>query len=153
MGTPISHSIFDNVISTLQGITTTAGYNQTVARVERYRPLDEPNPATFPTLHAWIESKQRDETEICYTDHAHTLVVRGFTRDGNDPALAIDKLMADVEKALKVDPTRGGYAIRTAARGVEEPEVIMGDGFGGRAIAYAEFEIAFRTKRGNPFSQ
>jgi hypothetical protein len=152
--TPIEHQIFDHVLTTLAGITTANGYNQTVVRVEKFRPLDEPDPASFPTLHAWIENKQRDSAvEMNKVWQVHTLVVRGFTRDGNDPALAINQLMADVERALMVDPHRGGYAIRTAPQGVEEPEVIMGDGFGGRAVAYAEFEIVFRTKAGDPYSQ
>jgi len=152
-GAPISGLIFDNVVTTLQGITLSAGYNQTVAKVERTRPLNDPNVATYPTLTAWIEDESREQSQINYTDHHQTLVVRGFTMSGDNPALALERLMADVERALAVDITRGGYAIDTAAVGGVEREAVMPDGFMGRGIAYAEYIIWFRTKRGNPYSQ
>ena len=153
VGVPVAQSIFNNVIATLQGITIAAGYNQTVAKVERTRPMEIPSVATFPTLTAWIEDESREQSQINYTDHHLTLVVRGFTLDGNDPGLALERLMADVERALAADITRGSYAIDTAAVGGVEREAIMPDQFMGRGIAYAEYTIWFRTKRGNPFEQ
>jgi hypothetical protein len=150
---PISALIFANVVTTLRGITLASGYNQTVAKVEEYRPLDMPSPGTFPTIHAWIENESRDQSQINYTDHHQILVIRGFTMDGNDPNLALERLMADIERALAADLTRGGYAVDTAAVGAVEREAIMGAGQAGRGIAYAEYEIWFRTKRGNPYSQ
>lgn len=150
---PVSQSIFNNVIATLQGITVAVGFNQTVVKVESTRPMIEPSPSTFPTLTAWIEDESREQSAIMYTDHHQTLVIRGFTLDGNDPGLALERLMADVEMALAADLTRGGYAIDTAAVGGVERDAVMPGNMMGRGIAYAEYTIWFRTKRGNPYSQ
>jgi hypothetical protein len=150
--TPVSELILDNIYSTLTGITTAAGYNQTVVRVDRYRPMTEPAPSIFPTLTFWIEDETRDDSYMVgQTERAMTLTVRAYTQDGDDPSLALERLLADVERALSVDITRGGYAYDTAAEGVVEREIVNLDRpFG---VGYIEFGIRYRHVRGNPYSQ
>lgn len=150
--TPVSELILDNIYTVLSSITTANGYNQTVARVDRYRPMTEPEPSIFPTLAYWLEAETRDDRYMVgSTERTATLTVRAYTQSGDDASLALERLLSDVERALSVDITRGGYAYDTAANGVVEREVVNLDRpFG---IGYIEFEIRYRHLRGNPYSQ
>jgi len=113
MPTPIYESILDNLVTTLQGITTGAGYYKTVNRVERLKPglADLPDP-----IQIYIDSindKRSFNDAGDLVTHVATIALTTYLKDADDPDEALSKIDADITKALYADRTRGGYAIET----------------------------------------
>jgi len=99
-----------------------------------------------------------DEGEEPITQEENLLLLRRLpitveawltSSEGDLPTQA-NRLLADIERALTADPTRGGLATRTdvIAAGVtlDESPGVLGS-------ARAQFTIEYRTLRGNPASK
>jgi hypothetical protein len=116
MSTTIRESILENIKTTLAAIVAGETYNNTIASVERYKSngndlinvpciiitagpetkTPSPNPLYTCKLTVFIDIWNRqDETDTQATD------------------TILDSLLGDIEKALMIDITRGGYAIDT----------------------------------------
>lgn len=148
MTEPIIENISANIATTLAGVTVANGYHQTLT-VQRAR---RSNFDITGEIDYTAVIMQRDETEkesapLCKTDRSINYEVAVLVRNDDRSTDAMDtrknRVRADIEKALCVDPTRGGYAIDT----VLQPPENYTDGIS------VKFEVWYRTNANNPYSQ
>ncbi len=150
MNTSKRELILDNIKDTLELITTNNGYNNTLANVQRWKQkgnslvdipcviisagreekVPEPNPQTTARLTVFIDlwTQQNDD-------------------DTSDTDTLLDSLLLDIEKAIAVDYTRGGYAEDTIIRGITPFETVEGQSHCGLMI---ELEIVYKHKINDP---
>jgi hypothetical protein len=106
-----------NIKTTLEGITTGAGYNNTIVSVQRSKQSGQ---ATVATPCIIIMAGDEEATDVPDPLITKLLTVFLFciarqddvtdTRSGDE---VLNAFQADVEKALLTTRTRGGYAIDT----------------------------------------
>ena len=110
----VRKSILENVVTTLKTITTANGYHTNIGTVTRkmsnwtkLRPEDYPAAIPF-----WnIADYDTQGVTNSYNIVVMTLTVRGSYRDTLDNILDnVEYYIDDIEKAMCVDGTRGGYA-------------------------------------------
>jgi len=153
MSTPLRHLIKENAVAALKLITTANGYNYDISadQVIDHRPLF-PNPPKYPTIFIWWETTVNSNQVL--TSHSvkvGSLMVGLQAAYNDDPELGMDKLAADIEKAMMVDRYRGGYAIDTEL--VDDDPDWRPPGQDPTGAVYMNFQITYRHKVGNPFSQ
>lgn len=131
-------SILANLKTTCEGITIAAGYNLTVAHVERdLKHFEELPESQFPALFV-VDSDEVINGEIGhYQRNDFTPSIVGYIRKTTEVSTELNKLEEDVKKALMVDITRGGYAVRTIITNVFKAK--------GFLAPYAAFEIALKV--------
>lgn len=147
---PIQERILQDIRESLSAIDGTGAYHHALASVERGKP-DVPEDLTqLPA--AFIAAG--DETVIQDTNLLHTrrlpVSVEAWVRsaDGDLPT-RVSRMIADMERSLLADPTRGGLAIRTELLGSgktldESPGVL--------ASARVDIAVHYWTLVGNPAS-
>lgn len=151
--TAIRESILDNVKTTVEGIDGTGDYVTTMQSVRRYD-VERSFPSAFPG--AFVVSGRQDPANEA-SDHQHWLfgvTVNVFAmHDTGDDARTSDEilseLIADVQRAMMVDRTRGGYAV-TTRYGEVEPFPVYDEPEGNIVEAAVGFEILFRHRIGDP---
>lgn len=146
MANPVKTSILQNLVTTLQGINTAAGYERTIKTVTR-------SAAGIPAMAAMdaaciLSCDIRKEHLCSCTVCTMTVLVMVMAEERYDLPTAIDDLEAAVEKALAVDITRGGFALDTKVVGAREAVSEELEGLGGSVI---EIEIKFRHTVGDPY--
>ena len=147
MTEPIIENISDNIATTLAGVTLAAGYNQTLtvrrARRNDYEVAAEDNYTAIITQTEEIER----EGPYGLHDKGMNYDIDVTVMDDDRTTTSIDTLKnrvrSDIEKILRVDPTRGGYAIDT----VLKPPVNFTNGIA------VQIEVWYRTDADNPYSQ
>lgn len=142
----ILENISANIATTLAGVTTAAGYHQTLI-VKRSRRSDfEDIAAEDFTAIVIQEAESERESPYSHTDRAMNYLVPVILMDDDRSTLALDTLKnrvrADIEKALRVDPTRGGYALDT----VLKPPDDFAHGI------TVKFEVWYRFNENDPYS-
>ena len=149
MADSLRELILQNVETTLEGITTGAGYEQTVNHVVRGK-LNPGTPEQYPLIVIY-EAPMTAETEHYGSTTKHLqLSLEVWTKSGGDnPSVVINKLLADIEKALEAAPTRGGYAIDTWYLG---DELVFSTTDDSEIGALVFIQINFRNIRTNPYS-
>ena len=151
MADSIREKIMANVETTLEGITTAAGYNSTIQRVYRIR-LAGLNIQEFPSI-VVIPGREINAEEPVdrYTERL-SFVLECWLKEASkdDIATQVNKLVADVQKALLVDYTRGGMAINTKLLGNEPFYNDVNAPYGGVDI---EIEIHYRHQYSDPYIQ
>lgn len=148
MSTPIIESILDDLGTALEAITVANGYNYSPT-IHKRRPLDLARVGKFPCVFFWREPEDAGEINSGYIDKEAPITIGVMTDDGDDPAQTIEQLMADVEKAVMADHTRGGYAINTVLEKTETE--FPGEGRRPSGVGYLDFTIMYRHKRGDPY--
>lgn len=146
MAESVEQRILDNVVSTLQGITTGAGYQQTVKQVYVFEgnALDAPEIPCAVVLHERTERsavapRAPNGVVTCFL---HLLVWASIEKEPTTWKRDIGRLASDIDKALRVDWTRGALAFDTH---VDEVKVANeGDGFP-VPVAQLAVRIHFRT--------
>lgn len=139
MSTDKRSTILDNIRTTFALITTAGGYNFTVGYqdigVKDIQGIPEDK---FPALMvAGADEDRSNATNAGFTS-AMDISIVGYVRSSNvhDPRVAeqdLSKLIADLTKALYVDPTRGGNCKYT-----EVGKILTDKGY---AAPYAVFEM------------
>ena len=122
----VRDNIKDNIVTTLQGITTGAGYSHTMAAVTKAR-YDW---SDWGVNEEWPKACMYPGTEqsiprIGYNiyDHRWTMPIRIFYK-GDDAAEHIEQIVGDVRLAMLdgTTLTRGGYAWNTDYVGTDSTE-------------------------------
>ena len=148
---PIREQILQHCEASLALIDGTGAYHHALASVGRGKPAMPEDSTLLPI--AFV-----DEGEEAATQDTNLLLTRRLpvtveawlrSDDGQLPTLA-NRLLADIERALGADPTRGGLAIRTE---LVNTAVISDETPGVLASARAQFEIDYWTVKGNPASK
>ena len=153
---PLSERIARNLVDTVKGINTAAGYHNTVSAVERRKQFGRHSGDRLIVL--FQGDAERDETVEPTTNTAPVQWKHPFAFDcyvvepeGGAPVdLRINTIRADVEKAVMVDPHRGGLAIDTA---VGDPQIFTDEEGGQIAGVTVTVVVKYRTRLNDPNTQ
>jgi hypothetical protein len=116
MSITIREYILENIKTTLQDITIAHEYNNTIASVQRYKSNGNPL-LEVPCIIISAAPENKDPSPSPFYTCKLTVFIDIWTRqaetDPNSTDTILNSLLGDVEKALMMDITRGGYAIDT----------------------------------------
>jgi hypothetical protein len=153
---PIAQQILENIISTLQCIVAGASYKYTLAEVvmnDRMLSGFVTEFASYPSADvlSWDESKD-EESEEGFSVNDLLVTIGAYTDERTSIDTALGYLAADIQKALKVDRTRGNLAEDTKVRRIQK---IISSEIGGSATGLVDItlEIRYRHREANPYSQ
>lgn len=153
MTVPIIENIAANIVTTINGVTETNGYNQDIV-VKRPSRVDYESEAAADDLTGKIYQGKRErltgEMNSYTWRQPFTIVVYALNDDGS--AVTIDTrlntICADMEKALRVDITRGGYAY--GGTDIGEPEVLVADD-GSISAVILPITVDYRVLKSDPY--
>lgn len=146
----IRERIVDHVGDALAAITAGASYWYTPASVFRYN-LPNVDAMAFPTLVVLDpdEKVERRTQPLAHRTLSLTVVGVHMASLVDSPDRVARRLLADIQKCVLADRTRGGLAVdthevanRVVVQGPNEPEVIV----------EVDFEVMYRTGLGDPGS-
>ena len=146
----VRENILANIKTTLEGITIANGYNNTIASVQRW---DKRGNALrqVPCLvvNAGQEEKQMSPNPnfTCRLSVYIDLWIRQDEADAQATDTVLSGILGDIEKALMVNNTRGGYAIDTSIKSNVPFETVEGQPHAGLTI---ELEILYQHKQSDP---
>lgn len=139
--------IIDNAIAAISAIAHGETYERTVRTARR-------NASTIPDIGTadavWVETTTQTKDPLATLWQVTLNVTFGFlVVDSGDLGKACDDMEADIERALAVDITRGGYAIDTHVISTEE---FLAEAQGSVGGGYVTVQILFRHADGNPYA-
>lgn len=156
---PIIEQIILDVVGTIDGITTDNGYQQDLNAVRPTRmDLDDEGPGTDgDVVVTFSDPDPADEHSAAGNPPRQgwtvqlTLIAYVIPSDASTAPLdtLINRVRADIEKALQVDHTRGGLAINTTPAGSQKFAVEGGSTTGVAVFA----DVTYRTPLNNPYTQ
>lgn len=152
----IAEQILEEVVVTVNSITVANGYNQELRASRPTRlDLDKEAPADNGTVVVMCGDPEPDpeHSNAGYPQRQAwllTLVLLAYVIPSDSDKTPIDTLIsrvrADIEKALQVDPTRGGLAIWTRPAGSQK---FIQEGAAGVAVLA---EVLYRTPINDPYT-
>ena len=152
MGFPVNELIAQNVLSTVQGVTTGTGYNYTLTAQRHSRAGDkkahlnaviiQEDPREVP------DPKVYNTKEWLLTFHVGVFVIP-LEQDTTPIDQYVNLIAADVHKAVMVDRYRGGLALDTQIRASYKS---VEDGLEYECIVIP-VEVNYRTNEVNPYQQ
>ena len=153
MSTSIREQIFQNIKTTIEGITTSGGYNYTVSDVLIIHGKRDDSAYSEPLIYIYPSSEvvNMEMAEKGYDFYELTIGVEAWIRgDKSDMNTNVNKILADMVKALGMDPTRGGLAIDTK---FVSNEFFLVDLSSDKAGIFLEVKIDYQIKYGRPDEQ
>lgn len=152
----VRERIVKQIQATLEGITVGNGYGQSMVSVQRFMQGGQETSQT-PTC-VLMEGDDSVDMEgplagsfslTSRTMNVSVVVVhqQDDSVDSRSAAEVMNALVADVQKALQVDPTRGGLALDTMEVGLGELDAHEGQPELIQAVA---FRIKYRHRRTDP---
>lgn len=152
MADSIRELIMRNIVTTLSSITTANGYANQMQSVQRFRQdgqqLTEVPMAVLVDGGDDVEQERPIElTSRMLTVHVVLIHRQDTAVDTRSASEVMNSLIADVQKVMQVDHTRGGYAVNTIEQGVSEMDVEEGQPELVQTIGY---RIAYRHRRVDP---
>lgn len=152
MTTPIIEHIAANVATTIDGITTGAGYNQTLTARRPPRNDFKDTPPTNGLVLIKQSDTGREPDPTMSTAWKETFNLYAYVIESDSVTTSIDiknnQVRSDIEKAILVDVTRGGYAHETEIADIAE--FVDDEGFSGIAVI---IEVKYRTVYGDPYTK
>lgn len=134
----IRENILNNVLTTLQGVTTGNGFNNTLGRVERWNmhanALAGGLPAVFISVGSETKQPEPNPLMSCELDVVLYLFIVQAEGDSDPTDQVVNSLFGDIEKALAADFSRGGYAIDSLVTSADPFEGVEGQPFAGLII-------------------
>ena len=148
MADSIAEKILANIKTTLEAITTAAGYNNTVQIVYR-DPIAALDLQKYPAIFIAVGSDDTDPMAKSSAHRSLNLTLEIWIRPQKDLSKSLESIRADVQKAMMVDVHRGANAVNTIERS-SSYMLIMGEiPEGAIQIGYT---MEYRTKIEDPFS-
>ena len=154
MATPLIETLAAGLLTDLNAITVANGYNQTLlVRRPKRDDFKDITPEDLRGLLAMGEPEKPADGEACgCAEWIQPFDVTIFVIDSDTSSDTFEKrcnqVACDIHKKLKIDPTRGGNAIRTF---FDSPEIFDdGEGFSGVNVPV---RVHYRTKEGDPYSK
>ncbi len=153
MSVPVIESIAANLLTTLNGITTGNGYNQTIV-IKRPSRVTYDTEAAGDDLEGLLVQGKREPLEhafnVYYWRQPFIIIVYALNADRSVVTIdtRLNQITADMEKALRVDPTRGGYAKVT---NIGEPELMI-NGDGSCSRVDLSFTVDYRVLNTDPYT-
>ncbi len=154
MNLPILERIALNLIDTLKGISVQAGYLNDV-QVQRMN-LKRGTSYRDRMILVMTGSAERldDQESVGFLHWEQSFLLTCFVQESDQSQMSLDErvnaIRADVERAVMLDYTRGGYALDTDLGDIIRMPVEAGTGMSGVVI---EVLVQYRTSRLDPTSQ
>lgn len=148
----IRERIMKNIKTALEGITVANGYDNTVKIVERVKQGGQTTKdVPYLQITNGVESPHESQENPTLRKKLPVYVIIGTRQDEEtDPKWAdevVNSLLGDVQRAMQVDPTRGGLAIDT----IEGSNGPMPVEEGMTALeTFQEYTIDYRHSRTDP---
>jgi hypothetical protein len=152
MSLSIRENILANLKTTLEGITAAAGYTHTMAGVSRWSSKsNETRQTPCIVINSGPEEKlqQPNPQATCRLTVYLDVWMRSPDTDTTASDTYLSSLLADVEKAVMADHTRGGYAENTAVVSAVPFETVDGQPVFGIVV---EVLITYKHSITNPYS-
>lgn len=146
----VRENILSNIKTTLETITIANGYANTIASVQRWDKRGNVlRQVPCIVVNAGQEEKQMSPNPLftCRLSVYLDLWIRQDESDAQPTDTLLSSLLGDIEKALMVDNTRGGYAIETNIKSNVPFETVEGQPHAGLTI---ELEILYQHKQSDP---
>ena len=148
MATPILNTITASIVTTLEAVTTGGGYNVTLTVEKLHEDRNIQNQLGDNKAVVVLNSLTPSDTRPLGHDEwiaNYTVYVGVYTSEASETVISDQMAVVgcDVNKALAVDLTRGGYAVNTIIDGIEAGETAI----------LINFHVLYRTLEGNPFAQ
>jgi hypothetical protein len=151
MPLPVLEQIAENVEAALRQVRIINGYNCDASVIRRSVAGDPQDDNVLIVTQG--DPPKQDDTPQDVMEWMQPFLVMCWVRESESSTIPIDRrlnlLCCDVEKAMMVDPHRGGLAIDTIPR--VKMYFTATDG-SGEAIEY-QFDVHYRTRLGDPFTR
>ena len=149
MASSIREKVIDNVMDTIKSIRTNNGYDFSFSEIYRV-PRQGFNVRGYPAcmLIDFSEDK-RDGVPMAYTTCNLHLQLICWNRKTNDAGQESVKVLANVEKALKEDITRGGNAYDT---NITSNQMILAEELLPNGGVIINFDVLYRHNLADPFT-
>lgn len=146
----VRESILENLRTTLTGVTVANGYQNDIASVQRWRQSGN-SLVVVPCIVINAGHEEKDPSPNPFTTCRFTVYLDVWMRQDAADLQATDSflnsLLGDIEKALMVDYTRGGFAKDTNIKSNVLFETLEGQPQAGIII---ELEIIYQHKQNDP---
>ena len=146
----IRERILANIKTTLEAITAVNGYSNTIASVQRWDKRGNPlRLVPCIVVNAGQEEKQMSPNPYftCRLSVYLDVWIRQDDADSTATDVILSDMLGDIEKALMIDNTRGGFAIDTNIKSNVPFETVEGQPHAGLTI---ELEILYQHKQSDP---
>jgi hypothetical protein len=114
MSETVREKILQDVLETLETVTVASGYDNTLASVQRWKQKGNDTTVNVPcvVIVAGTEKKEPKPNPLmtCMFTVVLTVWTQQVDSDETPTDTILDSLLGDIEKALMIDITRGGYA-------------------------------------------
>jgi hypothetical protein len=150
MSVSIKESILENIKTVLEGVTVGAGYNNSLADVQRFQQRGNSIsdvPCVVITAGPEDKEDRPDPQKTCTLTVNIDLYLRDDDDDTVNSDTSLNSVLLDIEKALMIDYTRGDYAAETHIRRITPFTVIDG---GVNYGAQIEVDVIYKHSRTNP---
>jgi len=147
---PIVELIAQNVATTLATVTTANGYQYNLA-VERPHRRDQLPRLRDQLVIPYMGDPLVQDGPLSKTQYQQPFFILFFAAvaSGSQVETKVNRITADIIKALMVDRTRGGYAIDTMAGEWAEFDDVPA-GMDGRVV---QIDVQYRVQQNNPYNQ
>ncbi|MGE0267888.1 MAG: hypothetical protein AB7S78_05495 [Candidatus Omnitrophota bacterium] len=146
----IRERILANIKTTLELITVANGYINTIASVQRWDKRGNPlRQVPCIVVNAGQEEKQMTPNPYftCRLSVYLDVWIRQDEADATATDVILSGILGDIEKALMIDNTRGGFAIDTNIKSNVPFETVEGQPHAGLTI---ELEILYQHTQSDP---
>lgn len=149
MSYPIAELIVQNVVTTLGGVTTGNGYQNTLAVEREKQPFNSPANRLAVVMKGELQPQNNSPLGLDEYVLPLGIVFYVIQSESNEAAItqSLYSIAADIHKVLMVDVHRGGYAVNTE---FESDDIFSSSSPKSGAVTA---KIRFRTLRGNPYQR
>ena len=154
MAVPIIENIAANILTTLNGVTTGNGFNQTIV-LKRMSRVDYESEGAGDNLEGLILQGVRERItgpfQLDVWRIPFVILVYALNDDGSTTTIdtRLNQIAADMSKALRVDITRGGNSYQTEIGPVE---FITADD-GANSAVILEITVDYRVNKSDPYAK
>lgn len=146
MANTVKTLIIQDMLNAISAIAEGETYSRTVRTAARY--TLNPDPIEYDAV--YVESLSEQKTEYSNVRHiVMTVTLACFVEEGGNIPVAVDALAADIEKALRVDFTRGNRAIDTQVTSVNQFVIEDVEPVGACTV---DVQITFRHALNDPYT-
>jgi hypothetical protein len=148
----IRENILENLKTTLESISIASGYHNDIASVQRWRQSGN-SLVAVPCIVINAGPEEKEPAPNPFTTCKLTVYLDAWIRQAQDDPQSTDtllnSLLGDIEKALMLDYTRGGYAKDTNIKSNVLFETLEGQPQAGIIV---ELEIIYQHRQNDPES-
>jgi len=152
MAKPVINYIAENLRDLMLTITKVNGYEQDIRQSSLKTAASSINFSSYPAVDFIGKVRKTDESDHGWQVCILEVSIGVYTDDTIDVPEALSKLVADIEKALAVDGTRGGYALDTAVTDIDYEYMTEHSEADFTGFASIGVEVEFEHPRDDPYS-